>query len=329
MRRFFTALFLFFVLCSSAFAQRESIVSLDMYVDGDRIGKGQGTVYLHKGGETYILTAWHCCHSFWEGSQAEPIGVVANYKNDSGTCTIVASDPGHDLAILKCESLEDAIPIEIADKFEIGQTLKYYGAKEDMDGVAAECSLSGFIWSDTVCHRGDSGGPVCNEEGQLLGVISGGSISYDEGKEISPNGLAVWPTRSGAAGIVKEMFQKHPDVAPNKNRKALDYKEAYKVSVETGKPLLVMVTASWCSPCQKMGRNTIDPMLKAGVFDEFSFSKVDFDKSPSVASKLMKGSGVPQLVLYRKKDESWVKTVLKGYKSIDEVRKFIEAKDEN
>jgi thioredoxin-like negative regulator of GroEL len=70
-------------------------------------------------------------------------------------------------------------------------------------------------------------------------------------------------------------------------------------------------------------------MLKSGVFDEFSFSKVDFDKQPEIASKLMKGSGVPQLVLYRKVEGGWVRTVLKGYQSVDDVKQFIKEKEDN
>ena len=325
MRRFAASIVLFFVFCTSLFAQRESIVSLDMYEGGRLIGKGQGTVYMNQEEDTYILTAWHCCHSFWEGASAKPIKVVANYGNDSGQCTIEASDPNHDLAVLKCESLEEAIPIKIAEEFSVGDLVKYFGAKEDMEGVVAECSLSGFIWSDTICHRGDSGGPVCNEEGELVGVISGGAISYIKGERLDPKGPAVWPTRSGATESIQQLFQDHPNLSPRKSRAALEYKQAYEQSIKTGKPLLVMVTAAWCHPCQNMKKNTIDPMLKAGGFDEFSFAKVDFDKNPSVATKLMKGSGVPQLVLYRRKEEGWVKPVLKGYKSVSEVRQFIEA----
>ena len=329
MHRFIATVFLFFVFCTSLFAQRDSVVSLDMYENEKLIGNGQGTVYLHEDGDTYILTAWHCCHSFWKGASAQPIGVVAKYGDDSGKCTIVAADPEHDLAVLKCETLEEAVPIEIADGFSIGEPLEYYGAKKIMGGIAVECSLSGFIWSDTICQRGDSGGPVCNEDGELLGVISGGTVSYDPGFEMSPNGKSVWPTRSCSSSSIHQLFQDNPDVSPYKPQPELDYKSAYKVSIETGKPLLVYITASWCSPCQKMKKNTLDPMRKAGLFDEFSFAKVDFDKNSSVATKLMKGSGVPQLVLYRKDGDAWVKTVLKGYKSVDDVKKFIEEKDEN
>ena len=42
------------------------------------------------------------------------------------------------------------------------------------------------------------------------------------------------------------------------------YVEAHRSTVENGKPMLVMVGASWCGPCQTMKNSTLPQVRRNG-----------------------------------------------------------------
>ena len=49
------------------------------------------------------------------------------------------------------------------------------------------------------------------------------------------------------------------------------YAEAYQEASKTGKPLLVMVTATWCGPCKNMKSTILPEVRRRGILKEFSF----------------------------------------------------------
>ncbi len=91
------------------------------------------------------------------------------------------------------------------------------------------------------------------------------------------------------------------------------YAEAYEKHETDGKPMLVLVTADWCPGCVKM-KNDVLPHVKT------DYTLVDFDKEPKLAKKLMKGTMIPQLILFRK-DKSLKRVI--GPKTIADVERFI------
>ena len=101
------------------------------------------------------------------------------------------------------------------------------------------------------------------------------------------------------------------------------YADAHRETVETGKPLLVMVGADWCGPCQQMKKTILTQVGKHGLLDQVAFAHVNAEKESELAKKLTGGGPVPQLVMLRKTGDGWRKRKLIGGQSVDTVEKFI------
>ena len=343
MTRFLLPLIFILLGVTVAHSQETSIVDLDIHENGKKYGEGQGTVYRQHDGRTYILTAWHCCHSYWDQTGAKPLKVVARYGEDEQVCEILAWDRIHDLAVLSCPSLDAADAIGVANGFEIGQQLRFYGREETRTGTAHECSLSGFIWSDCVSIRGDSGGPICNEDGELVGVISGGAIAYDAGMRLSNSGKSVWPTRAGASPAIADLFDDHPEISPMPGATVQDRKHHWPqpeyakpkpltlegikhTSKALNRPTLILVSASWCGPCQKLKKNTVMPMKLGGELDGTTVLILDYDKDRKSCKNLMTGTSVPQLIYVYKDGDQWKHKTTKGYKTQAQLKAFLNTK---
>jgi thioredoxin-like negative regulator of GroEL len=104
-----------------------------------------------------------------------------------------------------------------------------------------------------------------------------------------------------------------------------EYKRAYTRSLESGKPLLVLLGANWCPGCVQMKNTILPKVAKAGGMKLVEFAYVDYDKEPEVASKLAKGGAIPQLIRLDRTKGGWKSRVLVGAKSPTEVEKFINA----
>ncbi len=103
----------------------------------------------------------------------------------------------------------------------------------------------------------------------------------------------------------------------------LDYTSAYKLAQAGEKPMLVLVTATWCGPCQQMKATTLPELFKKGTFDKLHFAMVDYDAEPTVANALVGDRGVPQLVLFQKVNDQWVRSYVAGMQSAENVESFI------
>ena len=52
------------------------------------------------------------------------------------------------------------------------------------------------------------------------------------------------------------------------------YAEAHRSTVETGKPLVVMIGTDWCQPCQTMKRIVLPQLRKRGFFKKIALCKL-------------------------------------------------------
>ena len=73
----------------------------------------------------------------------------------------------------------------------------------------------------------------------------------------------------------------------------MDYKTAYGNAQNGDKPLLVLVTAKWCPPCQVMKSTTIPTLMAKQAFKDFHYATVDLDAE----EKLTGNSLVDQVLL--------------------------------
>jgi putative serine protease PepD len=201
----------------------DSVVTINSQIsDASGDGEASGTgVVLTSDGE--ILTNAHVV----EGAT----GVTVRFAGETEprAATVLASDPGNDLALLKIEAtnLKPATfaqpgTIRIGDQvIAIGYALALDGGPSVTSGIISALkrtiitdsgALNGLIQTDTAISSGNSGGPLVNLRGEVVGINTavarsdvnqaannvGFSISVDE---IGP---VLAQLRSQASGVVRQ-----------------------------------------------------------------------------------------------------------------------------
>jgi thioredoxin-like negative regulator of GroEL len=102
-----------------------------------------------------------------------------------------------------------------------------------------------------------------------------------------------------------------------------DYATAYHKAQTGNTPMVVLVTAEWCAPCQQMKRTTLKQMLANNGFKHFLFAMVDVDKEPSLAAKLTEGRPIPQFIVFERSGNSWSRRYSIGYHTVDQLQAFL------
>lgn len=77
---------------------------------------------------------------------------------------------------------------------------------------------------------------------------------------------------------------------------------AFQQLIQSGKPVLVDFTATWCGPCKMMA--PVLEQVKKTLGDKLTIIKIDIDKSPQTANSFQI-QGVPTLLLFREGDIKW------------------------
>ena len=101
------------------------------------------------------------------------------------------------------------------------------------------------------------------------------------------------------------------------------YKEAYQDAQAGDKPLLILVSATWCPPCQVMKQTTIPQLMQNNAFKDFHYATVDLDQEEELARELIGDRGLPQLIMFEKSNGKWVRRYLKGIQSVATVEAFV------
>jgi thioredoxin-like negative regulator of GroEL len=102
-----------------------------------------------------------------------------------------------------------------------------------------------------------------------------------------------------------------------------DYGEARRAIAETGTPMVVMVGADWCPACQTMKEQVIPQIKRRGILRKVAFAVVNLDREREIGHQLTDGGPIPQLIMYRKTSEGWLRKKLVGNQSIETVETFI------
>ena len=136
--------------------------------------QGTGFFVNHNG---YLVT---CAHIARDTSRIE---VTLGTKK--AEATVVAIDKAHDVALLHVDGSDwPALPLADSDRLELGQGVQTIGFPlSDVLGSSIKISrgiLSGFngqgnekvLQVDAGINHGNSGGPLVNEQGEVIGVVS-------------------------------------------------------------------------------------------------------------------------------------------------------------
>jgi thioredoxin-like negative regulator of GroEL len=104
---------------------------------------------------------------------------------------------------------------------------------------------------------------------------------------------------------------------------ANSYADARAKTAETGKPLVVLVGADWCPACQQMKNSALPQVAKHGTLAKVAYAVVNTDHDHDLAQQLMRGSSIPQLVMYRQTPSGWKRESLVGAQDPAAIESFI------
>jgi thioredoxin-like negative regulator of GroEL len=104
----------------------------------------------------------------------------------------------------------------------------------------------------------------------------------------------------------------------------ISYQAALKDAQAQQRPLVVLVGATWCPGCQTMKQTVIPNLQREGGMRDVTYTTVDADSDREVASQLMRGSAIPQLIVFAKSpDGKWHREQITGETSAANVKSLI------
>ena len=162
----------------------DAVVVVSTYRDGKYIASGTGFVYRHEGDTYYLLTNYHVIEN---GNN-----VTVTFTNENVVETeIVGYDEYADIAVLSIESDDDLVVAELGDnsKSRVGDTAFAVGApldsayswtvtrgiisgKDRFVEVDSSTTVMKVLQTDAAINSGNSGGPLCNANGEVIGITS-------------------------------------------------------------------------------------------------------------------------------------------------------------
>ena len=119
---------------------------------------------------------------------------VLIHDGTSATATVLGVDPDHDLAVLRIDRGGlSPIPLAVAPHLRVGDTVIAAGNALDLSGLPSVSLgiisgldrkismydgsiLSGLIQTDAAISSGESGGPLLNAKGEVIGITTAGAI---------------------------------------------------------------------------------------------------------------------------------------------------------
>ncbi len=94
---------------------------------------------------------------------------------------------------------------------------------------------------------------------------------------------------------------------------AQTYEQAYGETQANGRPLVVLVGADWCPGCRTMKQAVLPRLQGSGQLAAVNYAQVDTDDRSELASRLMRGGTIPQLIVYSQSaDGRWHREQITG-----------------
>jgi S1-C subfamily serine protease len=157
---------------------RDSVVTISVDVTGGGSGTGTGVVVTEDG---QILTNAHVI------ADASAVRVRLAGETEPRNATVLASDPGNDLALVRIDidglspaTFADPTTVRVGDEVvAIGFALGLDGGPSVTSGIVSALdrtiitslgALDGLIQTDAAISSGNSGGPLVNARGEVVGI---------------------------------------------------------------------------------------------------------------------------------------------------------------
>jgi putative serine protease PepD len=175
-------------------------------------GRGTGTgVVITSDGD--ILTNDHVIDG------ADTVFVLFAGDTEPTPATVIAVDPGNDLALLHVDQT-GLTPAVFADpeSIDIGDEVVAVGFALDLDGgptvtrgivsalnrtiVSGDGALDGLIQTDTAISSGNSGGPLVNTRGQVIGI---NTAVFQSSSEVAANNVGFSISVAEALPVIEEL----------------------------------------------------------------------------------------------------------------------------
>lgn len=100
-----------------------------------------------------------------------------------------------------------------------------------------------------------------------------------------------------------------------------DYEDAVRRAQQEDKPLVVVVCADWCGPCQRLKLEVIEPMKRER---DIVVAVVNYDQNNKLARYVMAGTtSLPYVAAYKFKGK-WMKAYASGYQSRRQILELIQ-----
>ena len=169
----------------------DSIVVVETFQKNKLYGTGSGVIYKNDNDTYYVITNYHVI------SAGTGVKIVLSNKEEIDA-TVVGGDKYADIAVLSFTSKDDIVVAEMGDntKTRVGDTVFVIGAPIDSEiysssvtrgvlsgkdrKVAVSTSQNSYFsdWimnvlqTDAAINNGNSGGALCNSNGQVIGITN-------------------------------------------------------------------------------------------------------------------------------------------------------------
>jgi len=153
------------------------------YEYSNNIISGSGIIYKENG---YVITNAHVVEDL------ESIFVILSNKKIY-KASLVAIDVSSDIALIKIDKGMQ-VPVKLADssQVQVGMAVLIIGTPMELglqnsvslgivsglDRIIPDLALYCFIQTDAASNPGNSGGPLLNMDGEVIGIVSGGYTYY-------------------------------------------------------------------------------------------------------------------------------------------------------
>ncbi len=166
-------------------------------------GLGTGFVVKSEGGVSWIATNFHVVARRLGGLQREIVVDQSGLKWDAG---LERWSEETDLAIVRIQATLPALDLAYGGGSEphVGDWVLAYGSPEGLQGTATVGIISalrpGWVQTDAQVNHGNSGGPLVDRDGRVIGITSLGFVSGGSGLGFAVDARKLCPMLAGIDG---------------------------------------------------------------------------------------------------------------------------------